>query len=226
MTDYGLKRISPGSFDDNGRIIPFRKQLESFAFGKMPSGNMLVVAESLKAAGITEMIGNDAPLLMRQRTLRKIQAEHEISLEKLMDLPSWLKEHPLMLESITEKDSIVVVADAVDKAGNPIIVAIHLENTARGFLLNDAASVYGKRNLAYLIENTYDLNKRVYVNERTGGWIRRTGLPLPERIANRLHEDCTTSTARCENKTTRSSTQVEIRRRTPVFSPQSKSKTR
>lgn len=119
MMSYDLASMSSSCLDAAGRPLPFEEQLSSFAFGKMPSGDVLVVAESLDAVGITEIEGNAAPLLMRQRS---------------------------------------------------------------------------KRNLAHLIENTVDLGKRVYTNERTGGWIRRTGLPLPERIANRLQANCTTGT--------------------------------
>ena len=181
-----LKPLAPHIVSDDGSIAPFEKQLETYAFGDMPSGDMFVVAGSAVEAGVPE--AGDLPILMRQKTMRKVQAAHDISLAEMRNLPDWLRGHPLAMESITEKDGLVVVADARDVHGNDIVVALHLEKEYRQLLLNEIASVYGKRDLAYLVENTVALGKRVYLNERTGGWIRRTGLQLPERIANRLHE--------------------------------------
>lgn len=190
MNDYAeLRGLAPHIISKDGSIMPFEDQVESFAFGELPSGDMLVVAGDAAEAGIPE--AGNLPILMKQKVVRKVQADHSISLGELKKVPDWLRNHPLALESITETNALVVIADALDVHRNHIIVALHLEKDHRQAIVNEIASIYGKRDLEYLIENTDALGKAVFLNERTGDWIRRTGLPLPERIANRLHNDYT-----------------------------------
>ncbi len=55
--------------------------------------------------------------------------------------------------------------------------------------LNEIASIYGKKNLAYLIENTFAAGKKIFVNERTGNWLQLAGLPLPELVTNYLSNE-------------------------------------
>lgn len=189
VENQDIQMLSPHLVLADGSLVPFEKQVEAYAYGEMPTGDMFVICDNASDAGVPE--AGALPILMRQKTMRKVQADHEISLSEIEKLPHWLETHPLALESITEENGLVVVADASDRHGNDIVIAMHLEKEHRQIILNEIASVYGKRNLAYLVENTDALDKQVFLNERTGDWIRRTGLPLPERIANRLQVEYT-----------------------------------
>lgn len=184
MNAREYRTLAPHIVSQDGAALSFREQVELFALGDMPSGDMLIVTVDGSELGLPEV--GQMPVTMRQKTVRKIREEHEISLNELSLLPEWLKGHPLAMESITEPDSIVVVADAVDVYGNDIVIAIHLGLSYQGVEVDEVSSAYGKRSLAYLIENTYDLGKKIYPNQRTGDWILRSGLQLPEQIANRL----------------------------------------
>lgn len=179
-----FRSLAPHIISEDGTITPFEEQVAAYAYGEMASGDMFVVSPSASAAGVPE--AGDLPILMRQKTMKKVQIDHEISLSEIEKLPEWLKEHPLAMESITERNGLVVVADALDAHGNDIIVAMHLGIMRQQVEIDEVASAYGKENLAYLIANTEKLGRRIFPNERTGDWILRTGLQLPEQIANRL----------------------------------------
>ena len=187
--DRSIETLAPHLVLADGSPIPFEEQVAAYAYGEMPTGDMFVVSTNAAEAGVPE--AGALPILMKQKTMRKVQADHEITLAKIEKLPIWLEEHPLAMESITEENGLVVVADAHDKRGNDIIVAMHLGVERQRVEIDEIASVYGKRNLAYLIENTASLGKGIYANERTGDWILRTGLQLPEQIANRLRHQYT-----------------------------------
>lgn len=179
----GLETLAHGAFRD-GRTLGFAEQLDEYAYGTMPSGSMFLVAESSLLAGVTEC--PDLPILMRKSVVDKVACEHEIPLREMAELPNWLRSYPLAMESITQPNSIVIITSDFDSHGNEILVALHLNQERRGLEINEVASIYGKRNLAYLIENTIRAGKCVFINKRTGDWYRRAGLPLPERVASHL----------------------------------------
>ena len=126
---------------------------------------------------------------MKQSIIKKISVDHELSLGELKQLPNWLHEYPLALEPLSDIDSPLLIADAKDLHGNDILIALHLEKEYRQIQINEISSIYGKKNLAYLIENTFAAGKNIYVNERTGNWLQHSGLPLPERIVNHLSDE-------------------------------------
>ena len=183
-----IRALSSSAVGPDGSLRPFAEQVRDYAFGSMPSGDQFLVSPSTHGLGLTMV--SDLPLLMRQRTMRKVQADHDISLDEITRLPEWIRGNVLAMESITEENALVVVADATDVHGNDIIVALHLDLNRQGIDINEVASAYGKRNISYLIENTVDLGKNVYANERTGDWLLHSGLPLPEQTASRLYDYC------------------------------------
>jgi hypothetical protein len=84
--------------------------------------------------------------------------------------------------------SSVLITNASDSAGKEIIVPLRLSVTKREVEINEVTSIYGKANLAYLIENTFLLDKGFYVNEKTNDWLLANRLPLPVRVTNHLQE--------------------------------------
>lgn len=179
--------LSKSAYTKDGVLRSFNEQLNDYAFEEMPSGDMFIISESSKSAGIEECA--DLPIVMKQSIIKKISVDHELSLGELKQLPNWLHEYPLALESLSDIDSLLLIADAKDLHGNDILIALHLEKEYRQIQINEISSIYGKKNLAYLIENTFAAGKNIYVNERTGNWLQHSGLPLPERIVNHLSNE-------------------------------------
>ena len=181
------RAIASNLYHHDGKIKSFEEQLNDYVYNEMPSGSMFVVAESSQKAGVKECA--DLPIVMRQSIVQKITVAHDLSLADLRNLPTWLKDYPLALESLSDINSIVLITDAKDIHGNEILIALHLEKEYQNLELNEISSIYGKKNLAYLIENTFAAGKSIYVNERTGNWLQLAGLPLPELVANYLSNE-------------------------------------
>lgn len=179
-----LRALAHAAVSASGELATFREQMTRYLFGEMPSGDMFIVAAS--SQGIDIPMATDAPLVMSQTTMRKVENDHELTPSFVANLPEMIKEHVLALESLTYPNSVVIVLDAEDVNEQPVLVAVHLGLRKDVVTVDEITSMYGKREIAFLVENTYEAKKRVFVNERTGEWISRTGVPFPERIQQRL----------------------------------------
>lgn len=183
-----LERIARGAFDTNGNLVAFKDQINSYAYGEMLSGDMFVISDSSHDVGVYEV--DDLPIVMRQKTIDKLQYIHNLSLKDILQLPLWLQKHPLAMDSLTDKNSLVIIADAQDIQGNNFIIALQLDKELgqKDFVIdvNEIASVYGKKNLQFFIENTYRAGLEIYPNERTADWLLRTGLQLSQPLTSRL----------------------------------------
>ena len=182
-----LKELSRSAFDTDGKLRSFSEQLRTYAYDEMPSGDMFIVTASSRRAGVMECA--DYPIIMKQKTIKKVMLDHEIPLTVMEDLTDWLRTYPLALDSLSEPNALLIIANALDRHGYDILVAMHLEKEKRNLVINEISSVYGKRNLSFLIENTYLAGLNIYTNERTGEWLQRTGLQLPERTVARPSDD-------------------------------------
>jgi hypothetical protein len=186
-TDYNLRSVAKSLLDANNHPIAFAEQLKRYVYGKVPTGELLIVGKSPDEFGLP--IDASLPLVIKQGTIEKVRLNHEIDLEDLAKLPIWLTEHPLAFDSITTQNSIVVVIDAVDEQDNAIIVPIHMEIEKSQISVHEISSAYGKRDLEYYLGKVAKAEGKFYVNERTNGWYTRTQLQLPEVILNRLYID-------------------------------------
>jgi hypothetical protein len=194
MTDTQLHnkliRVAKSSVQSDGHIAPFKNQLERYAFGDIPSGELLVVSEH--STDLNVPISEDLPLVLRQSTIEKVKIDHAIPLLELCCLPEWIRNHPLAFDSYSDSDSIIILADVLDIHSNNIIVIIRHDQQKRELVVNELTSVYGKRNLCNFLESTFDAHKNFYVNNRTGGWITGNRLQLPERVTRHLFSQCNT----------------------------------
>lgn len=207
-----LRRLAKTSVSEDGQVRPFAEQLTEYALGDFPSGEMFVVSGSVSEFGLP--LDNDYPLVLSQKNARKIEFEHDISLKQLSLLPKWLEQHPLAVESFAMPNALMVFADARDVHGNEIVVALHIEKSRGAYMheivIDEVASVYGKENIGFFLENTANAGRAIYVNERTQSWLLLTGVPFPplatspvyneytlERIESQERFDSVTSSKEC-----------------------------
>lgn len=187
-----LSHIAPSALE-NGSLVPFDEQVTRFALGELPSSEVLVVSTDSSKAGLPML--ESAPLIIDQETIRKITGDHHLSLSDIRNLPTWFREHPLAMDSLSQPEAIVVIADFQDRLGNHVIMPVHIQkemgDVGHRVRVDDIASVYGKRNLQYLIANTASAEKTLYVNERTKGWASRAGLQLPPLAPNHFINEYT-----------------------------------
>lgn len=188
-----LRRLAKTSVSEDGQVRPFAEQLTEYALGDFPSGEMFVVSGSVSEFGLP--LDNDYPLVLSQKNARKIEFEHDISLKQLSLLPKWLEQHPLAVESFAMPNALMVFADARDVHGNEIVVALHIEKSRGAYMheivIDEVASVYGKENIGFFLENTANAGRAIYVNERTQSWLLLTGVPFPPLATSSVYNEYT-----------------------------------
>ena len=176
-----LRAIAPHAFETDGSVRPFADQVVSYEMGELPSNELLVISPVARAAGLPQI--ENLPITIDQSTLEKVKVQHGLRPADIKNLGNWIAFHPFAMTSMSMEDALVVVADAIDRIGNHIIIPIHVAKSVNvighELIVDDVASIYGKRNLEYMIRNTAALGLRLWVNEKTKDWTSRTGLQLP-----------------------------------------------
>lgn len=89
----------------------------------------------------------DLPLVISRDTVRKATngVKHDVPMEVIEQLPELMHDPEAVYQSATEKNAVVMLFDAVDKNGDPVIGAVHLKADRKGLEINKIASVYGTK---------------------------------------------------------------------------------
>lgn len=184
-----LKNLAPHAFDEFGELLPFKQQVINWSMDLIGSSELLVVSKSPSTLNLP-MLDNATAVTIDQDTLKKALSQHHLTKSELAALATLLTDSPISFESITQENSIVAVLDLTDYKDRHVIVPIHIDKTTGDIkhevLVNDVASVFGKRNLQFLMNNTALVGAKFFVRECTEGWLSRTGLQLPSLAANQL----------------------------------------
>ena len=188
-----LRRLAKSSVSEDGQVRPFAEQLTEYAFGNLPTNELLIVTDDASRFHLAG-VGDEA-VLMSQKNIEKVRLDHSINLDSLMNLPSWLEEHPFSMDSISIRDALVVFAGATDIYDNEIIIALHLGRPKgqKNFelLVDEVSSVYGKENASFFIGNSARAGAKLYVNEKTKDWLSRAGVQFPELATSPVYNEYT-----------------------------------
>ena len=190
-TKDAILALAHGALDENDNVLSLREQIQHYLYGEMSSGDMFIVTPDSSSLGIPRT--ENSILAMSQSTFKKVEIEHDISPRFLENLPEYITNHVLAMDSLTRPNSLLLVLDELDKNENDILVVIHLHVEKDCFVIDQIPTIYGKEDLCYLLENTYAAGLDFYPNEKTADWLSHTRLSLPEGLTNWLLNDCTTS---------------------------------
>ena len=149
----------------------------------------------------------DLPIAISRDVVRKATngVKHVVSMDVMKLLPEELADPIAVFRSATHADSLVVLTEQKDAAGNPVVAAVDLRAIGERYEVNRIASVYGKDGknpfagwaeqglLAYASERSSELVRlnRLYMRgsgspTRSEKTVRSTagldGLQLPNRI--------------------------------------------
>lgn len=141
---------------------------------------------------------SDGEIVMTQKHIRNCLAQEETATDKehhhnlpidFMDsLPQYIESPAMVLSSLTQKDSIVLVTDCKDKKDRPIIVALKNNGIGRsnGRLIscNVLTSTYGKDSFESFINNSIKQNGVLYYdNKKSRNLVVSAGFQLPRVLA-------------------------------------------
>lgn len=123
------------------------------------------------------------PVAIAKDTILKASngVKHDVRVADVMRLPELLADPVMVFDSATEKGALVLLTDAEDASGRPVVVALHL-NRKQGFVeINRVASLYGKDGVAGFVRRELDAGRLRYAHTRKSPeWLRSRGLQLPK----------------------------------------------
>uniref|UniRef100_UPI00097F7532 LPD38 domain-containing protein n=1 Tax=Escherichia coli TaxID=562 RepID=UPI00097F7532 len=115
--------------------------------------------KSLRSTDLTVNIGRtppvlrhlgapDLPLVISRDTVRKATngVKHVVPMDVIERLPELMHNPDAIYRSATERNAVVMLLDAVDKNGDPVVSAVHMKATDKRLEINKVASVYGTEN--------------------------------------------------------------------------------
>ncbi len=193
-----IRKIVGENASPDGNPISFENQIENYVFGRMKSGSELYVMSNSRDLHLDNDLVEKLPIVMKQSVLRKTQGKHSddgLTFDDLSKIPNWIKSTPLVLDSLTVSNSVVVIVDdpaLTRDLDTHVILAIHLDIEKNKVSINEISSIYRRSDIEYMVKNVYELNKNLYVNKKTSDWILNNGVQFPEQIANHLRNNCIT----------------------------------
>ncbi|WP_415931568.1 hypothetical protein [Zhenpiania hominis] len=93
---------------------------------------------------------------------------HNLGVGTVKNLRKDLENPVAILKSDTQKDSLVVFINRVNKDNEPILVPIHLDKKGAIGINNEVASAYGKRSYADFIDLQRKKGNVLYENKKMG----------------------------------------------------------
>ena len=183
-----IQKLAKSAFKEN-KIKSFKEQIIDFKLGKIPSGELLVVEDKPNKWNIEGVNFENKFVVIKQSFINKILEDHEIDFDLLVDVSNLIQKRVLSFESISYPNSRVVVLDAKDKYDRDILVALHLDIEKNKVQVSELSSIYGKKELGFLLENTIKLNKQIEITPKTNKWLLSNGVPFPALVTTYLQKE-------------------------------------
>ncbi|GHU03562.1 hypothetical protein AGMMS49960_18130 [Betaproteobacteria bacterium] len=132
----------------------------------------------LRALGARALPVQIAPSVIHKASRDK----HKVPVSVLKNLPALLANPVAVFDSHTEQGAVVALVEAEDAAGNPVLVAVHMDAGGSGFnRVNKIASVYGKNSGTDTVLGWMsDGSLRYFHKEKASQWLHANRLQLPE----------------------------------------------
>ena len=154
----------------------FRSELRDYIDGKLDRRHVFKLGRTPE---VMRLVGvDDLPIELAASVLKRKEAKHDLKLEDLMNLPYELANPIAITQSGTSPDAIVVITGLPTANGNPLVVAIHLNQKVRSIEINDIRSIHQRTK--YGIQSLVNRGELLYINTKR----KPKGLTLPFQIAS------------------------------------------
>lgn len=143
-------------YSRSGKLDPFKVPEGE---GERYRDDLARMMKSLRSTDLTVNIGRtppvlrhlgapDLPLVISRDTVRKATngVKHVVPMDVIERLPELMHDPDAIYRSATERNAVVMLLDAVDKNGDPVVSAVHMKAVRSRLEINKVASVYGTEN--------------------------------------------------------------------------------
>ncbi|EHT5512419.1 hypothetical protein KYA69_000659 [Salmonella enterica subsp. enterica serovar Sandiego] len=154
---------------------------------------------SLRSGDLTVQVGRtppvlrhlgapDLPVSISRDVVRKAtnNVKHFVNMDTIEKLPELMHDPLAVYESATQKNSLVLWLDAVDRKGHPVLAAVHMNSKKDVIEVNRIASVYGPDNGMEKINYMERKGLALYRSEELnpdGSLLRGLQLPKGDRTS-------------------------------------------
>ncbi|EJC4645120.1 hypothetical protein MY092_002451 [Salmonella enterica] len=159
------QRVREGYVPREGGDVSYSRTGKPDPF-KVPEGegeryrrDVRKMMESLRSGDLTVQVGRtppvlrhlgapDLPVSISRDVVRKAinGVQHHVEMGTIEELPELMHDPLAVYESATQKNALVLWLDAVDRKGNPVLAAVHMNSKKDVIEVNRIASVYGPNN--------------------------------------------------------------------------------
>lgn len=125
----------------------------------------------------------DLPVSISRDVVRKATngVSHDVKMETIEKLPELMHDPLAVYDSATQDNALVLWLDAVDKNGDPVLAAVHMNDTKKRIEINRVASVYGTRGRMNKINHMEEQGLALYRSEKLSrDNPQYSGLQLPK----------------------------------------------
>jgi hypothetical protein len=149
----------------------FRKALSSLMASKktlVPTISIGKPSTVLSAVGLPNL-----PIKISRDTIRKATngVKHDVPMSVIESLPEILANPVMVFDSVTEKNSLVVLSDYKDESGRSIMIALHMQTKEGRAEVNKIGSVYGRGD-SYFTDLVKQGHARYINEEKSRAWLR------------------------------------------------------
>ncbi|ENZ5047723.1 LPD38 domain-containing protein [Escherichia coli] len=140
-------------YSRSGKPDPFKVPEDE---GERYRDDLARMMKSLRTTDLTVNIGRtppvlrhlgapDLPLVISRDTVRKATngVKHVVPMDVIERLPELMHDPDAIYRSATERNAVVMLLDAMDKNGDPVVSAVHMKAVRSRLEINKVASVYG-----------------------------------------------------------------------------------
>ncbi|MGI8488994.1 hypothetical protein QWJ20_10685 [Pectobacterium sp. S5] len=149
---------------------------------------------SLKSGDVSVKLGRTPPVLralgapnlnmfINRDTVRKATngVKHDVPLSVIENLPELMHDPIAVYRSSTQNDAVVILLEAQDTNGDPVVSAVHMNAKRDRLEVNRVASVYGAIGGMAKIQGMENAGLALYRREKQNPeWLRSRGLQLPK----------------------------------------------
>ncbi len=173
----------------------FSEQVDEVFKGTLNPRNAVYVSETpnlFLEAGLKRL-----PILITQRHIRDINHSeesghreyHDLDIKTIKELPYLIKNPVIIMDSLSRKDSIVIITEKFDKKNQPIIISVRPNGKGNynnvEIDTNFITSMYGREGFKKFIENAENNKVFIYINkEKSHKLYARIGVEFPQPLYN------------------------------------------
>lgn len=136
-----IRKINKNIVHEDGTIDTFDQQLVDFVSGDFELTYPFVLCENTDSLNYVDHVDSSKPLVMRVNTVLKIRNKHHLRLSEVSKSVQYLNESLIAFESLTEKDSVVIVLEKlVHNTLVPYVITVRYDKKVGYSSVNEITS--------------------------------------------------------------------------------------